>query len=167
MAHDAPVEIVKVTVQGRAIVLDPNNMKYNENSLGEYMGKEYGWVDYLGKQLEYAQKEVLHAEIESEKIYSKKFIESKDMGNSDNYAKAYALQHDDVVAAKKFIADRKETVGHIKAHLKAFDKNHENVQNRGHTLRKELDKLNRDIYSPTEEDLTCIFEDAIKEKECP
>ena len=123
------------------------------------MGTEYGWVDYLGKQLEYAQKEVLHAEIDYDSIYSKKFIVSKDNGNSDNYAKAFALSNDDVVAAKKKIADRKETVGHIKAHLKAFDKNHENVQNRGHTLRKELDKLNRDIYSPVD---TCEAEDFLK-----
>jgi hypothetical protein len=58
MAEDAPIEIVKVIVQEREIVLDPKNMKYNENSIGEYMNKEYGWVDYLGKQLEYAQKEI-------------------------------------------------------------------------------------------------------------
>ncbi len=70
MATEAPVEIIKVIVQGREIVLDPVNMKYNENSLGEYMGKEYGWVDYLGKQLEYAQKETLHADIEADSIYS-------------------------------------------------------------------------------------------------
>lgn len=164
MANEAPIEIVKVTVQGRLIVLDPKNMKYNENSLGEYMGKEYGWVDYLGKQLEYAQKEVLHAEIEADSIYSKMFMFSKDSGNSDNYAKAYALQHNDVVDAKKKVADCKETVGHLKAHLKAFDKNHDNVQNRGHTLRKELDKLNRDIYSSPADDLICNFEDALKEQ---
>lgn len=159
MAHDAPIEIVTVIVQGKSIVLDPANMKYNENSLGEYMGKEYGWVDFLGKQLEYAQKEVLYAEVEYDALYSKKFIEAKDAGNSDNYSKAYSLSNDEVVAANKKIADRKETVGHIKAHLKAFDKNHENVQNRGHTLRKELDKLHRDIYNS--EDTTCNFEDAL------
>lgn len=164
MAENAPVEKVTVIVAGREVVLDPANMKYNENSLGDFMGKEYGWVDYLGKQLEYAQKEVLIAEIDSEALYSLKFMEAKDAGNSDNYAKAFALANVDVVASKKKIADCKETVGHIKAHLKAWDKNHDNVQNRGHTLRKELDKLNRDFYPSAEDSATatCEAEDFFK-----
>ena len=151
-----PIEVVKVLVLGREVILDPNNMKYNENSLGKYMSEEYAWVDYLGKQLEYAQKELLFTEIELEALYSKKFMESKDAGNSDNYAKAFALASADYIDLKKKFAERKEVVGHIKSHLKAFDKNHENAQNRGHTLRKEMDKINRDIYS---EDPTCAFED--------
>lgn len=153
---DVPKEIVKVLVLGREVILDPSKMKYNENSLGKYMSEEYAWVDYLGKQLEYAQKELLFTEIELEALYSRKFMESKDAGNSDNYAKAFALANDDYVAFRKKYAERKEVVGHIKAHLKAFDKNHENAQNRGHTLRKEMDKINRDIYS---DEPTCAFED--------
>jgi len=164
MAQDAPIEIVKVTVQGREIVLDPKNMRYNENSLGDYMGKEYGWVDYLGKQLEYAQKEVLLADIEIDRLYGIRYMEAKDKGESEGYSKAYANSRDDVVDARKYLAERKEVVGHIKAHLKAFDKNHENAQNRGHTLRKELDKLNRDIYT-SPEDATCDFESALRELE--
>lgn len=145
MSADAPLEKIVVEVNGRQVVLDPTNMKYNELTLPEYMNKEYGWIDYLGKQLEYAQKEVLLAEIDAEAQYSLKFIEAKDAGNSDNYAKAFALANVDVVAAKKKIVDRKEVVGHIRAHLAAWHKNHENVQNRGHTLRAEMKALNRDI----------------------
>ena len=128
MASDAPVEKVKVVVRGKEILLDPDNMRYNENNLPEYMSKEYGWVDYLGKQLEYAQKELLLAEIEAEAAYSAKFMQSKDAANSDNYAKAYANSHIDVVAAKRLVVDRKEAVGHLKAHLVAWSKNHENAQ---------------------------------------
>jgi len=146
MANDAPIEKVKVIVRGREIVLDPDNMKYSENNLPEYMSKEYGWVDYLGKQLEYAQKELLLAEIDAEAMFSSKFMESKAIGNSDNYAKAFANCHVDVVAAKKHVVDRKEVVGHLKAHLSAWNKNHENAQNRGHTIRTEMKVLNRDIY---------------------
>lgn len=163
MSQDAPIEIVKVVVLGREIVLDPKNMKYNENSLGDYMSKEYGWVDYLGKQLEYAQKEVLLADIEVDRLLGLRYMEAKDNGSSEGYSKAFSTSSNDVVNARKHLAERKEAVGHIKAHLKAFDKNHENAQNRGHTLRKELDKLNRDIYiSP--EDATCTFEEALNEE---
>ena len=137
MANDAPLEVVRVVVQGREVVLDPANMKYDENSLGEYMSKEYAWVDYLGKQLEYAQKETLY-------------------GNSDNYAKAFALADAEVVAAKKKVADCKEKVGHIKAHLYAFSKNHDNAQNRGHTIRQEMKVLSREHY---EDVPTCVGDD--------
>ena len=146
MPQDAPLERLTVRVNGRDVLLDPANMKYNEGNLPEYMGKEYGWIDYLGKQLEYAQKEVLLADIDADAMYSLKFLEAKDAGNSDNYAKAYATANVDVVAAKKRVADRKEVVGHIRAHLQAWYKNHDNVQNRGHSLRAEMKVLNRDIY---------------------
>ena len=154
MATDAPIEKVKVVVAGKEIILDPDNMKYNENNLPEYMSKEYGWVDYLGKQLEYAQKEVLLAEIDAEALYSTKFMESKDAANSDNYAKAYANSHVDVVAAKRYVVERKEVVGHLRAHLSAWSKNHENAQNRGHTIRAEMKVLNRDIYDNSEGQLS-------------
>jgi len=164
MAKTAPIERVTVVVNGQTIVLDPENMKYNENTLSDYLSKEYGWIDYLGKQLEYAQKEVLIAGIESESQYSLRFLESKDAGNSDNYAKAYANCHVDVVAAKKKIADRKEVVGHLKAHLKAWSENHENANNRNHSIRAEMKILNRDFFEKVDEvdDNTCIVEDFLK-----
>jgi len=146
VAKEAPLDKVTVRVNNKDVVLDPANMRYSENSLHEYMGVEYGWVDYLGKQLEHAQKEMLVADIDVEALYSLKFMESKDQGNSDNYAKAFATASVDVVAARKRVVERKEAVGHIKAHLRARDKNHENAQNRGHTLRHEMKILNRDIY---------------------
>jgi hypothetical protein len=149
--NDAPVEVVVVTVAGRPVRLDPAEMKYNENTLSDYMSREYGWFDYFGKQLEYAQKEVLLSEIDAEAIQAAKFVESKNDGNTDSFSKAFSISHPDVIVARKLVVDRKEVVGHIKAHLKAWSENHENVQNRGHTLRKELDKLNRDIYKEPEE----------------
>ena len=152
MAEEAPIEVVKVNVAGRDIILDPANMKYNENSLSDYMNREYGWVDYLGKQLEFAQKEALFADIEFDRVYSVRYMEAKDKGESEGYSKAFANASEDVVAARKHLAERKEVVGHIKAHLKAFDKNHENVQNRGHSLRAEMKMLNREFQETCEAD---------------
>jgi hypothetical protein len=159
---EAPIEKVNVVVNGIEICLDPMNMKYNENTLGEYMNKEYGWIDYIGKQIEYAQKEALIADIDYDAIYSLKFLESKDAGNSDNYAKAFASAHVDVVAAKKLVAEKKATVGHLRAHLKAWDKNHENAQNRSYNIRQEMKSLNREYYESPVEDSTCCAEDFAK-----
>ena len=157
----APVEKVTVTVAGEPLVLDPSHMKFNENTLSDYMDHEYGWIDYLGKKLEFATKEMMLAEVNHEFLYNKKFVECKDEGGSDNYAKAKASSDKEVFNAYQQYVDRKYVVGVIKAHLRAWDKNHDNAQNRGHTLRKELDKLNKDIYQENESP-TCTFEDFLK-----
>ncbi len=121
-------------------------MEFNDGNISEFMQKEYGWIDYFGKQLELAQKDRLLAEIEAEELYSKKYVEAKDSGGTENYAKAKAMADPGVVSAKKRVVEKKEIEGYLKAHLRAWDKNHDNAQNRGYSLRKELDKLNKDIY---------------------
>lgn len=147
-----PIETTIVIVNNKEIKLDPKNMEFADNNINEYMQMEYGWIDYFGKQLELAQKARLMAEIEAEEVFSKKYVEAKDSGGTEQYAKAKANSDPEVVAAKKNVVEKKEIEGFIKAHLRAWDKNHDNVQNRGHSLRKELDKLNKDIYKTIEDD---------------
>jgi hypothetical protein len=61
------------------------------------------------------------------------------------------------------VIEKKSAVGFLKMYLKAWDKNHDNAQNRGHTLRKELDKLNKDIYEGRDgNDGLCNAEDILK-----
>lgn len=143
---NAPTELVKVIVNNKEIILNPKNMEFSDITLNDYMEKEYGWIDYFGKQLEYAQKEKLLAEIDAEAIFSEKYILAKDSGGTEQYAKAKANADEDVVKAKKRVVELNEIVGQLKAHLRAWDKNHDNAQNRGYSLRKEIDKLNKDIY---------------------
>lgn len=155
------VEKTEITVAGRTVILDPDRMKFNEVTLSDYMADEYAWIDYFGKQLEYATKELAIAEGRYEALYNQRFVEAKDEGGSDNYAKAKAASDSDVVKAYEHKVERKFVVGLLKAHLRAWDKNHENAQNRGHTLRKEMDKLNRDIF----EEKTCEFEEFLNKNE--
>jgi hypothetical protein len=156
------VEKTEVVIAGRTVVLDPDRMKFNEATLSDYMADEYGWIDYFGKQLEYATKEMAIAEGRYEALYNQKFVESKDGGGSDNYAKAKAASNPDVIQAYENKVERKLVVGLLRAHLRAWDKNHDNAQNRGHTLRKEMDKLNRDIYAEQDYGTTCNFEDTLR-----
>ena len=155
-----PIEILTVKINGQDVKLDPKNMHFTDNRINEYMEKEYGWVDYFGKQLEYAQKHRMIAEIDAEAIFSKKYIEAKDEGGTEQYAKAKANSDVEVVEAKKNVIEKREIEGFLKAHLRAWDKNHDNVQNRGHSLRKELDKLNKDIYKTVEDDINRIVGEA-------
>ncbi len=166
---EAPVEKVTVRVRGKDVHLDPDNMKFNEITLSDYMDREYGWIDYFGKQLEFANNEAKDAEIAYESAYAKKYLEAKGMDWTENRAKQFALADPVVNQSRKDAAAQKEIVGLIKAHLGAWDKNHANAQNRGHTLRKELDKLHRDVYKTAEvvtpvaeDDATCTVEDFFK-----
>lgn len=138
---------ITVKVCGQDVILDPSRMKFNENTLSQYLQEEYSWFDYFGKQLELAEKELAECEMEFENLYSAKYIEAKDEGNPDGYCKSKAQIDPDVVAAHKRKIEKKATVGLLKSHIKAWDKNHANANNRGHTLRKEMEKLNSDIMT--------------------
>lgn len=139
--HEIPNQCIVVTVCGREVRLDPEYMKFNESNINSFMETEYAWIDYFGKQLELAQKELALAELEYDVLFNQKYIDAKDAGNSDAYSKAKAQSNSDVVDSYKNLLARRETVGLIKAYLRAWDRNHDNAQNRGHTLRKEFEKL--------------------------
>ena len=113
---------------------------------------------FFRKQLELATKELALAELAYETKFNEIYIETKDGGGSDTYGKAKSQSHPDCVALHQAVIDRKSVVGFLKSHLKAWDRIHDNAQNRGHTLRKELDKLNKDIYHKKEDGL-CEAED--------
>jgi len=158
---EAPSEKIVVKVNNKDLVLDPDNMIFNEFTLSNYMDREYAWIDYYGKQLEISNKELSMAELAYETKFNELYISFKDEGGSDGYCKAKAQSNSECVKLYEYTIDRKTTVGLIKSHLKAWDKNHDNAQNRGHTLRKELDKLNRDIYEKKDDGL-CNAEDLLK-----
>ena len=158
---ELPVEKIAIKVNNKDLVLDPDNMKFNEFTLSDYMDKEYAWIDYYGKQLEYANKELSLAELAHESKFNELYITYKDQGGSDAYCKAKAQSNPDVVKLHEYVIDRRTVVGLLKSHLKAWDKNHDNAQNRGHTLRKELDKLNKDVYENN--DKLCNAEDILRQ----
>lgn len=143
---EIPLEKITVKVLGKDLILDPLNMKFDEMTLSEYMTNEFSYFDFYGKQLEYATKELALAELKYETAFNEKYIEAKDLGGSDNYAKAKAQCNLEVIEAHKEMIEQRTTVGFIKSYLKAWDKNHANAQSRANTLRKELEKLNNDIY---------------------
>jgi len=160
---EIPSEKIKVIVNNKEIILDPDNMKFNEFTLSEYMDKEYAWIDYYGKQLEMANKELSLTELAYETKYNEIYILNKDQGGSDTYCKAKSQCNQECVELYGKVIERKSAVGFLKMYLKAWDKNHDNAQNRGHTLRKELDKLNKDIYEGRDgNDGLCNAEDILK-----
>lgn len=148
-----------ITVYGQGVVLDSKKLEFSEGTLSEYLETEGGWIDYFGAKLAEAEKqyaememEVEEEEDEYERIYSKVFSTIKDTeGGSDKLTEGKSKVEPTVIAARKKVLEfkvkaieKKYVVRMLQQHLRAWDKNHENAQNRGNTLRKELERLYKD-----------------------
>lgn len=142
-------EIRELLVGGQKVVLDPNRLEFNEATLSKYLEQEGAWYDYFGQKLADAEYELAQAEESYEKKYSVAFRIAKEEGSSDKLAESTAKCDTDVQSASVLKASCKHKVKLLSLHLKAWDKNHDNAQSRGHTLRKEMDKLSGRIYGPT------------------
>ena len=137
----------KLVVGGQTVTINPENLRFNEATLNQYIQTEAGYYDNFGAFLALAEKHLQRDEMLAEKLYSERFAEAKDNGASDKKAEAMAKADQDVVEMKERIIESKYKVNRLKRHLYAWDKNHDNAQSLGHMLRKEMDKLHADIYS--------------------
>ncbi len=132
------------------VVMEPKNLEFNEANLGRYLEQEAAWYDYFGQKL--ADAEYILARLTD--LHDLKYacyfkIEKSENKASDALAEARATSTPEVVELARLITDAKHNVKLIQQHLRSWDRNHENVQNRGHTLRKEMDRLNPVIYGPS------------------
>jgi hypothetical protein len=157
--HEAKV----IRLGDKEVKLDPANMKFNEITLNDYMEKEAGWYDYFGSMLAEAEYLMQRIELEHDTLYSERFKEHKEQGCSDKLAEANAKADPDVEKAKLDYLASKHKVRLLQQHLRAWDRAHENAQSRGHFLRKEIDKLNKDIYGKPDNYLERRLDDIIKE----
>lgn len=160
----AEYEVTVVNLGGKEVKLDPKKLIFNEHTLSEYMESEAGWYDYFGARVADAEYLMQRLELEYDVKYSERFKENKDQGCSDKLAEANAKADPDVEEAKKSILAAKHKVKLLQQHLRAWDRAHENAQSRGHFLRKEMDKLNKDIFGPKADNyLERRIEDIVKE----
>lgn len=152
----------EINVNGQVIVLDASKLDFNECNISEYLEREGGWIDYFGAKLAEAERQYAEAEMEVEReedeydrLYSKVFSTLKTTeGGSDKLVEGQSKVEPTVVAARHKVLDLKArsielkyTVRALQQHLRAWDKCHENCQNRGNTLRKELERLHKDKFT--------------------
>jgi hypothetical protein len=127
------------------VVIDPTLLRFNEQTLSNYIEQEGAWYDNIGHSLALAERHLGLLEAKHEKFFSERFAEFKDMGGSDKLCESRAKADADVSNLKEQIADAKYRVSRLKQHLKAWDKNHDNAMSMGHMQRKQMDKLNASI----------------------
>lgn len=137
----------KLKFDAYEVEIDPENLRFDEQSLSNYIQKESGWYDNFGAYLALSERHLQNKEVAHEKLYCERFVEAKENGASDKLAEAKAKADADVNELKSEIVEAKYVVNRLKNHLKAWDKNHDNAQSLGHTLRRQMDKLKGDtIY---------------------
>lgn len=129
------------------VVIDPELLRFSEQSLSDYIQKESGYYDYYGSFLALAERNLQNKEILHEKTYCERFDEAKESGCTEKQSEAKGKADPVVHKLKQDIVDAKYIVNRLKQHLRAWDKNHDNAQSMGHMLRKQMDKLNADIMA--------------------
>ena len=146
MNKEKDVEKETLVVNGEEVILDPSRLHFSEQTLSDYLKREAGWYDNLGAYLARAERELQSAEAYFDSVYSLKFFEFKEQGGSDKTVDARANLDKDVQDAWKGRQAAKYAVARLKNHLRAWDKNHENAQSMGHTLRREANRIGNDIH---------------------
>ncbi len=135
----------KLEFAGFVVEIDPEHLRFNENTLNQYIQTEAGYYDNFGAFLSLAEKNLQNTELKHEKLFAERFIEAKDNGGSDKLAEAKAKADPDVVQLKEDANNARYAVNRLKQHLRAWDKNHDNAQSLGHMQRKIMDKLHGEI----------------------
>jgi hypothetical protein len=130
------------------VVVDAENLRFNEDTLSTYIQNEGGHYDNFGGYLALAERNLQNKESMHDKLFCERFEEAKENGASDKLSEAKAKKDPDVVEMRNDVIEARYIVNRLKNHLKAWDKNHDNAQSMGHMLRKQMDKLNSDITGP-------------------
>lgn len=138
-------KIEKLCFDKYEVEINPENLRFDENTLNVYIQRESGFYDNYGASLALAERHLQNKEVAHEKLYCERFVEAKELGSSDKLAEAKAKADVDVNLLREAIVEARYVVNRLKNHLKAWDKSHDNAQSMGHMLRKQMDKLNSDI----------------------
>ncbi len=133
-----------LNIGGQEVILDPANLKFDDRTLTSYLMQEGGWYNYFGEQLANAEREYAEREAFHDQLYALKFYQYKCDGGTEKMCESRTKIDPDVKKAHEEVRDAKLRVNLIKNHLKAWDKNHENAQSVGHTLRREMSRLGTD-----------------------
>lgn len=137
--------VEKLEFAGLTVEVNPENLRFDESTLNDYIQKEGSYYDYFGAFLSLAERNLQNKETMHEKVYNERFIEFKEDGAAVALAEAKAKIDPVVSSLKDDVIEAKYIVNRLKQHLRAWDKNHDNAQSMGHMVRKMVDKLQAEI----------------------
>lgn len=135
----------KFSLGEQEIDLDPENLKFSEQTISQYYQDEGGYYDYFSAQLAYADYLLMKRDLAYDVIYNENFAINKELGGSDKYVEAKTKADQNVIDAKEDVITAKYKKSLLQQHIKSWDRNHDNALNLGHMLRKEMEKLGLEL----------------------
>lgn len=138
-----------VKVGNQEIILDSDDLKFTDATLNIFLEKISGRIDYVGQNLANAQRIVNMVEQKYDFAFVTAFKKIKEDGKSDKTAELYAKADDEVQRLKMMLIEAKYNKDLIYNHLQALNSSREDAHNRGHMLRKEMEKLSNSFLKPT------------------
>lgn len=137
----------EINLDGEIVSLDPSFLQFNDSTLSEYMQKISLYYDYFSSKCTLAEELYVNSELDRESRYDFFFLQGKkEEGLTEKASEAYARTQPEVKELQKKENYYKSAVRKMKEFLRALDKAHTMAQNRGYMIRKEMEKLNSDIY---------------------
>lgn len=143
-------EVIKnirtIDLVDEVVVLDPARLSFNDSTLSLFMEELSIWYDYFSSKTAKAEELYVNIESEKEMKYYEHFLKAKTDGLPDKAAEAYARTQLEVKQLQVSENKLSSALKQLKEFTKSLDKAHSMAQNRGYMIRKEMDKLNSDIY---------------------
>lgn len=137
----------KVKIGEEVWELNGDSLLFSDGTLNQFFEKVSGIIDYIGAGL--AKANLWHSLLDHQckQKYIEKFKEFKEAGKSDKNAELSAEGEPEVSEIRKKVIEARYVKDLLQSHLNALNSAREDAHNRGHMLRKEMDKLNMDISS--------------------
>jgi hypothetical protein len=137
----------EIKLGNEAVVMDPQDLRFTDRTLNEFFERVSGRIDYIGRALADAEALYLMREQEVESLFADKFRYWKEEGKSDKTAEMYAKGEQMLKDAKVASKAARHNKTLLYNHLQALHAAREQANNRGHFMRKEMEKINTGIYS--------------------
>lgn len=135
----------KFTIGGQAVEINSEDLRFSDATLNTFFEKISSITDYVGAALAEANRQYSLSEHRYKQEYIRKFREFKEAGKSDKTSELYADAEADVVLFKEASINARYLRDRLLAHLNALNNARDDAHNRGHMLRKELEKLNMTV----------------------
>lgn len=149
-----------IKVGNQEVMLDSGDLKFTDATLNVFLEKIGGRIDYIGQNLANAQRICNMVEQKYDFSFITAFKVLKEEGKSDKTSELLAKADPEVQRLKMILIEAKYNKDLIYNHLQALNSSREDAHNRGHMLRKEMDKLNNSFLKPND-----LIDDIVKDVE--
>ena len=136
--------VERISFLGKEWTIDNKDLVFTDATLNQFFEKIGGIIDYVGAAHANSMRYNSACELAYKKTFIEKFKLQKDAGKSDKTAELYAEGEQECIDAKEVCITAKYYKDRLYAHLQALNAAREDGHNRGHFLRKEMDRLNID-----------------------